>query len=72
MANRRGFGYGYGNPYGGGRNAYSGKGIITRRSPFSKPFVDYSKEMGVRMKGWFAIHKEHYDKIDETIDLMEI
>ena len=67
MANRRGFGYGYGNPYGGGRNAYSGKGIITRRSPFSKPFVDYSKEMGVRTRGWFAIHKEHFDKIDETI-----
>ena len=67
MANRRGFGYGYGNPYGGRGNAYSGKGIITRRSPFSKPFVDYSKEMGARTRGWFAIHKEHFDKIDETI-----
>ena len=67
MANRRGFGYGYGNPYGGGRNAYSGKGIITRRSPFSKPFVDYSKEMGSRTRGWFAIHKEQFDKIDERV-----
>lgn len=69
MANRKGGGYGYnyGNPYGGGSNAYTGDKIITRRSPFSKPFVDYSKGMGSRMMGWFKIHKEHFDEIDETI-----
>jgi len=58
MANRRG-GYNYGNPYSAGNN--------TKRSPFSKPFVDYSKGMGSRMKGWLGIHKEQFDKIDERI-----
>ena len=67
MAKRNtGGGYGYGRG-GYGSGSYSGSGIITRRSPFSKPFVDYSKEMGTRMAGWFAVHKEQFDKIDERM-----
>jgi hypothetical protein len=65
MAKRK---YGsYGGASGYGRNTYSGTNIITRRDPHSKPMVDFSKELGTRMQGWFAIHKEQFDKIDERI-----
>tara|TARA_Y100001963_G_scaffold41662_1_gene58342 strand:- start:397 stop:2478 length:2082 start_codon:yes stop_codon:yes gene_type:complete len=67
MANRRSGGY-Y-NPYGyGGRgNPYSGKGIITRRSPFSEPFVDYGKHFSAGVAKWMPIHLAYFDQMEKNI-----
>ena len=67
MANRRSGGY-Y-NPYGyGGRgNPYSGQGIITRRSPFSKPFVDYGKHFSAGVAKWMPIHLAYIDQMEKDI-----
>ena len=66
MADRRSGNY---NPYGyGGRgNPYSDGGYITRRSPFSKPFVDYGKHFSAGVAKWMPIHLAYIDQMEKDI-----
>ena len=49
-------------------NPYAGKGMGTTQSPYVQPFVDYSRDMGKQMMGWWAVHQAELTKIEEKVE----
>ena len=49
-------------------NPYAGKGMGVTQSPYVQPFVDYSRDMGKQMMGWWAVHQAELTKIEEKVE----
>ena len=59
--NQRNYGSYRGNPY-------AGRGMGATQSPYVQPFVDYSRDMGKQMMGWWAVHQAELTKIEEKVE----